>query len=85
MKNAKVTGVSGLVLRATVAGVLAGVAMLGSGCSSEKDKAAHERNGCGGPNGCGGKEGDKNGCQGHNGCQGAEKGAGKSASKPAEK
>ena len=52
-----------LALKAAVAGLFAGAALV-PGCGSETNKS--EQNGCGGPNGCGGE----NGCSGPNGCNG---------------
>lgn len=59
-------------LAAAVAGLLAAPLAMTS-CSKNDTAAAAERNGCNGPNGCGGhgaKEKDTNGCSGPNGCNG---------------
>jgi hypothetical protein len=59
---------SPLAVGAAVLGILAGASL--GGCGKTDDKAKAEANGCGGPNGCGGKTEHKkesNGC-GANGC-----------------
>jgi hypothetical protein len=61
------------LLGAAMAGIIAGTTLLG-GCTGGKnsDQPNAERNGCNGPNGCGGKDGkgEKNSCSGPNGCNG---------------
>jgi hypothetical protein len=82
--------ISKVAARAAMAGVLAGLSLLGA-CSNEarKDGQSAERNGCGGPNGCG-ANGERNGCGGPNGCgaNGGRNGCGGhggNAAKPAAK
>ncbi len=61
-----------LVLGAAVTGLLAGSTLLPS-CARSSDAAGAHRNGCSGPNGCGGAEAKKetNKCSGPNGCNAA--------------
>ncbi|MBL8728926.1 MAG: hypothetical protein JNM25_10885 [Planctomycetes bacterium] len=59
---------STLLLGAAVAGLMTATTTLTS-CSG--DSSAAERNGCNGPNGCGGKDKkEANSCSGPNGCNG---------------
>lgn len=70
---------SSLLLGAAVAGLMAGTTTLTS-CSGG-DSNAQQKNGCNGPNGCGGaadknaggaEKKDANGCNGANGCKGQD-------------
>jgi hypothetical protein len=79
MKKTTQKKFSSLLVGAAFAGLMAGTTTL-TACGG--DGASAERNGCNGPNGCGGhgKAGEKkdaNGCNGPNGCSGH--------AKPAEK
>ncbi|HEX5050690.1 MAG TPA: hypothetical protein VFZ65_02860 [Planctomycetota bacterium] len=68
-KNGK--KLSSLLVGAAVAGLMTATTTLAS-CSGG-DTAAAERNGCNGPNGCGGHgKKDTNGCNGPNGCKGQD-------------
>jgi hypothetical protein len=67
--------ISTFALTAAVAGLFAGSTGLTS-CSGKDTQAANQadRNGCGGPNGCGaagkGEKKEQNTCSGPNGCDG---------------
>lgn len=63
--------VSKFLVGAAIAGLWVGSTAPLLSCSGDGGASAKERNGCNGPNGCGGTGNDKkeaNGCNGPNGC-----------------